>query len=161
MHHSKAAGCQWPAGINSGQHSPGHSCPIRVQVCEINIFPKERKDHVRKKCWNIDGIIYTCNIDPASASRLCPKEPKYDCFLLFASVSGWQCLWRRWCSAQLPRVVVGPVPPHHPVPVPAGARALPLQRYSSGVFVLFIQKSKDSIHQTCSLIAVCSFDSTK
>lgn len=71
MHHSKAAGCQ-PAGVGSGQHGPGHSSLIGVQVPGMNIFPKTRKPHNNEKCWNTD-IIRTCDIRPASASKLCPK----------------------------------------------------------------------------------------
>lgn len=121
-------------------------------------FLKRRRLTLRKKCWNIDDIIYTCNIGPASASRLCPKEPKYDQIFsnLLLSVSGSA---RRSDSVR----------PRTPWLLLLSTKALCLFRdHAQGssctaqwFSCLSFKKWKDLMHQTCSLLAVHSFNSTK
>lgn len=111
----------------------------------MSIFPKERKPHNNEKCWNIDGIIYIYNIRPASASKLCLKQPKYDhifsdCFCQWlvepAEEASTQPLWME----------IRPSQPQHPVPAPSPRHSFfskPMHRswlHSSVIFMLFVQK---------------------
>lgn len=148
-----------------GQHGPGHSCLIGVQVPGMSNFPKERKPHHNGKCWNIDDIIYTCN-RPASASKLCPKQPKNahifsDCFL---PVAGAACR-----ANNVLQMVIRPAQPQHPVPAPSDLQGtLPFQSPCTHLGCtaqsfphFFFKKWKDMMCQTCSLMVLCTFNSTK
>lgn len=137
---------------------------------KLTSFLKRRRLTLRKKCWNIDDIIYTCNIGPVSASRLCPKEPKYDqiCSNLLLSASGSArggggallspCGW--WSD---------PVRPTTLCLLLLSTKALCLFKdHAQGSSCtaqwfsrLSFKKWKDLMHQTCSLLAVHSFNSIK
>lgn len=90
-------------------------------------------------------------------------------FLRLFSVSGWWSLQRNQCSTQPLWMELRPVQPQHPVPAPSDLQGTisfqspctDLGCTAQSFSCFFFKNWKDLMCQTCSLIALSTFNSTK